>query len=124
MLTFRAAALAVASAALVGCGSSQPVVDAVPQTRAAEEAVGEAEQAGAPTHAVAELRTARQKLEQAQAALAADDSFLALRLAEQAEVDAELAEAKSREAVALAAITEVRETIRVLREEIERNRNR
>lgn len=120
----RLLALAAVGAALVGCGSSAPVVDVAPQSRAAEEAIAEAEQAGAPTHAAAELRQARQKLDEAQAALDAGEDVRALRLAEQAEVDAELAEATSREAVALAAIAEVRETIRVLREEIERNRNR
>ncbi len=125
MPSFRLFALLVVGAALVGCGSTKPPSETVsPVVRSAQNAAAEAEQAGANTHAPLELRTARQKVEQAEQAMRAGDTDRALRLAEQAEVDAKLAEAKSRAAVAQSAIDEVRATIRVLREEIERNRNR
>lgn len=125
MPALRALSLLALGAALVGCGSSRPPVAPVqPVITSAERAAAEAEQAGAAQHAPLELRTARQKIEQAERTLRAGDERTALRLAEQAEVDAELAEAKARTAVAQVAIDEIRETIRVLREEIERNRTR
>lgn len=125
MARLRALPLLALGAVLVGCGSSRPPVAPVqPVITSAERAAAEAEQAGASQHAPLELRTARQKIEQAERTLRAGDERVALRLAEQAEVDAELAEAKARTAVAQVAITEIRETIRVLREEIERNRTR
>ncbi|MEM1116482.1 MAG: DUF4398 domain-containing protein [Bacteroidota bacterium] len=121
----RALLVSAFAVALVGCGSSRPPVAPVqPVITSAERSVAEAEQAGASTHAPAELRTARQKIDQAEQMLRSGDERVALRLAEQAEVDAELAEATSRSAVAQVAIDEIRETIRVLREEIERNRAR
>lgn len=111
--------------ALAGCGSSGPAVAPVqPVITAAGRAAAQAEQAGAGTHAPLELRTARQKIQQAEQALAGGDDRRALRLAEEAEVDAELAEATARATTARAAIDEISETIRVLREEIERNRSR
>lgn len=125
MPRLRVLSLIVLGTVLVGCGSSRPPVAPVqPVITSAERATAEAEQAGAAQYAALELRTARQKIEQAQQMLRAGDDRVALRLAEQAEVDAELAEAKSRTAVSQAAIDEIRETIRVLREEIERNRAR
>lgn len=112
-------------ALLTGCGSSRPSAESVaPTVRAASTAADQADQSGASQHAALELRTARQKVQQAQAALDSGDTERALRLAEQAEVDAALAEATARAATAQAAVEEVRETIRVLREEIQRNRTR
>lgn len=115
--------LALGCLVLVGCGSSAPAVGPVqPTITSAERATAEAEQAGAAQSAPLELRTARQKIDRAREVLAQGDDRRALRLAEQAAVDAELAEAKARAATAQTAIDEIRATIRVLREEIERNR--
>ncbi len=92
-----------------------------PDLSAPRLAVAEAEQAGASEVAPLELRSARQKLEQAEQAAEEDDYREARFFAEKALVDAELAEAKARSATAQAAVDELRESIRVLREEIERN---
>ena len=107
---------------LAGCASSQPPSEAVSADLAtARTAVEQAEQADATNYAALEMRNARQKLEQAQAAMDRGDRMLAQRLAEQAAVDAQLAEVKSRSTKAQNAVTEVQESIRALREEIQRN---
>lgn len=125
MSVLRLSLSVLAVAVLAGCGSSRPSAEVVaPTVRASQTAADQADQAGAGQYAALELRTARQKVQQAQAALDAGDTDVALRLAEQAEVDAELAETRARAATAQAAVDEVRETIRVLREEIQRNRTR
>ncbi|MEP7157101.1 MAG: DUF4398 domain-containing protein, partial [Betaproteobacteria bacterium] len=67
-----------------------------------------------------EVSQARNKLERANAAVARKDFDEARRLAEQAEVDANLAEAKSHSVRSDRALSEVREGIRQLREEISR----
>ena len=66
------------------------------------------------------MAAARDKLNRANAAFAAKEFPLAKRLAEEAEADATLAEARSRSARSARALTEVRDGIRMLREEIGR----
>jgi Domain of unknown function (DUF4398) len=66
------------------------------------------------------LRMARAKLERAQAALAEKDNERALQLAQQSELDARLAEAKSRAGKARKTAEELQESNRVLREEMSR----
>lgn len=102
-----------------GCsGSRLPSPDLSP-TRSA---IAQADQAGASESAPLALRNARQKLEQAEAASNRGDNRTAQMLAEQAEIDARLAEARARSARAQAAVDELRESVRVLRDEINRNR--
>ncbi len=102
-----------------GCaGSKLPP----PDMSAARSAIAEADQSGASEAAPLVLRNARQKFEQAERAAENEDYEAARFLADQAQVDAELAEAKARSATAMAAVEELRESIRVLREEINRSR--
>ena len=102
-----------------GCaGSRMPP----PDMSAARSAIADADQAGAGEAAPLALRNARQKMERAEQALEDEDYEAAQFLTHEAEVDAELAEAKSRSMTAQAAVDELRESIRVLREEIERSR--
>ena len=110
---------------VVGCASSQPPESAVTaELAAARTALGQADQAQAGEYAALDLRNARQKIEQAQAAFDRGERTRAIRLAQQAMVDAELAEVKSRSEQSQQAIEEVQESIRVLRQEIERNSSR
>lgn len=99
---------------LAGCASVPPPTESL--TRAST-AVNDAAQAKADDYAPLELRNAQQKLEQAQALAAQEDYDRAARLADEAAVDAELAAAKSRSAQVERAVEEVRESVRVLREE-------
>ncbi len=102
-----------------GCaGSRMPP----PDMSAARSAIADADQAGAGEAAPLELRNARQKLQQAEQALERDDQERAAFLTDEAQVDAELAQAKTRSAKAQAAVDELRESIRTLREEIDRSR--
>ena len=90
----------------------------------AELAVGRAavERASGPSAADAtlEMAAAREKISRANAAFAKEDYTLARQLATEAEADATLAEARSRSLRSTRALTEVREGIRMLREEMAR----
>ena len=116
--------LLLAALLLAGCGSSSRVAPdaARAEIRSARNALSQAEQADAATHAAIALRTARQKIDQAEAALATGDTDTADRLAEQAALDAEVAESRARAVVSELAVAEVRAAIDALRQEIERNR--
>jgi hypothetical protein len=105
--------------ALSGCGTIPPPRA---ELSAAEVAVEGAEQADAAQFAPAQLSLAQDKLGRARAAMDAREFVAARRLAEQAEVDAQLAEAEARSELARAHAAELRETIRLLRDEIERQR--
>lgn len=83
-------------------------------------AVDSAARAGATELAPTEMAIARDKLAQAKTAMADGKDQRALMLAEAAQVDALLAEAKARNIRAGKAATELRESNRVLRQEIER----
>ena len=111
--------LAVFALLITGCaGSKLPP----PDLSSPRSAIAQADQAGAAEAAPLVLRNARQKLQQAETASNNGDYETAQRLAEQAAIDAKLAEAKARSATAQAAVDELRESIRVLRDEINRNR--
>ena len=77
-----------------------------PELEAAVQAVQRATQADADQYAPAELAAARQSLAQAQAAHAAREKKAALDLALRAAVDADLARARSQEAVATAEVAQ------------------
>ncbi len=88
--------------------------------RDARTAVRQAEQRGARNHAPLELRSASQKLEAAEIAVKRGELDYALLLAEEAEVDAELAEITALSTKSQKAVQEIRESIKMLREEIRR----
>jgi predicted nucleic acid-binding Zn-ribbon protein len=81
------------------------------------------ERASGPAAAEApvELAAARDKISRANAALANKDYVLARQLAEQAEADAALAEARARASRSDVALGAVRESIRLLRLELNRS---
>lgn len=114
----RLAMLAFASAlALLGaCASTPPPMEELAVGKAAVEKASGPAAAEAP----AELAAARDKINRANEAYANKDYRYARQLAEQAEADAALAEAQARSVRASTALTEVRESIRQLREEMAR----
>jgi hypothetical protein len=112
--------LLVGAAMLVGIAgcASGPAPEA--QMGAAELALSQAEDAAAAARAPAPYALARDKLERARAAMADGENVEARRLAEQALVDAQLAEAEARSAVARENAAELRQSIETLREELAR----
>ena len=101
---------------LGACASTPPPAEQLAVGRAAVERAN----ANAGAEAPVELAAARDKIALANTAYAQRDYALARRLAEEAEADAQLAEARARSARSSKALTEVREGIRQLREEIAR----
>lgn len=109
--------LALAGVVLLSACASTPAPNA-------ELAVGRAavERATGPAAADApvEMAAARDKISRANTAFAKEDYALARRLATEAEADATLAEAQSRSVRSNRALVEVREGIRMLRDEMTR----
>jgi hypothetical protein len=107
----RLAMLAAASTlALLGaCASTPPPIEQLAVGKAAVE------KASGPA-----LAAARDKINRANIAYANKDYTYARQLAEQAEADATLAEAQARSVRSSSALSEVRESIRQLREEMAR----
>ena len=110
----------VGIALITACGSTNPPTQQLTETRMVIE---QAEQVGAEEYAPLEIREAKRKLQQAREAVEDKEHEKAIRLLEQARVDAELAQVKALSAKSQKAAAELRESIRVLREELERNNN-
>lgn len=110
-----------ALAALLGltaCASDKtPATADVAVSRAA---VANATSAGAADLAPAEMQSAREKLMRANQALAAKDYKTAQDLANQASADAQLAQSKASSTKATMAADELQQSIRALREELNR----
>lgn len=106
-----------ASMLLAGCASAPAPTE---QLAVSAAAVSRADSAGAAALAPAEIQTARDKLDQARLAMTREDFDSARSLAQEAQVDAQLAEAKSRSSKARKAADELQEGVRVLREELDR----
>lgn len=104
--------------ALSACASDKtPATADVAVSRAA---VANATSAGAADLAPAEMQSAREKLMRANQALAAKDYKTAQDLANQASADAQLAQSKANSTKATAAADELQQSIRTLREELNR----
>ncbi len=103
---------------LTACGSTNPPSQQLTET---QMVIQQAEQLGADEYAPLEIRDARIKLGLAREAVEAKDYDKAILLAEHARVDAELAQSKAQSGKAEKAVAELRESIRVLKAEIERN---
>jgi hypothetical protein len=104
---------------LAACASDKtPATADVAVSRAA---VANATTAGAADLAPAEMQSAREKLMRANQALAAKDYKTAQDLATQASADAQLAQSKANSAKATAAADELQQSIRVLRDELNRS---
>lgn len=110
--------LGLASIVLVAsCASTNPPNKQMTETEMVIEA---ADEAGGSIHAPLELREANRKLDLARVAMKEKKYIRAERLADQARVDAELAHIKSESAIAQKSAAELKESIRVLQEEIRR----
>ncbi len=106
---------AVSLGLLTACASTPPH-----ETLAVGRAAVERANGPAAAEAPVELASARDKINRANVAFANKDYALARQLAEQAESDATLAEAQARSVRSDKALTEVREGIRQLRDEMAR----
>lgn len=102
---------------LVSCASTKPSMQELAQT---EAVINQADQVGAEEYAPLEIRESRKKLQQARELEAEEKYDKAQRLAIRAEVDAELAQAKALSEKAQNAVQQLRDSIRLLKEEIER----
>ncbi len=114
--------LGLALLTLTACGTAkQPPLS---QMALAQSAVEKAASAGSGEYASLDLRTARDKIDRAKTAIQSKDKnyLTAERLLEEAKVDAELAEAKSKTAKSQKIVAELKESIDMLRDEIQRNR--
>lgn len=105
---------------LVGCASKGP--PPVAEMATARAALTQAESAGALQAAPVEILAARDKFSKAEAAVREEKYEQARLLAAQAEVDAEVAEKKTRTVKAQAAATEMVRSNELLRKELERRR--
>ena len=112
-----AVALAIAALSSLGACSSGP---APTEQMAVSRAAVERASGPAASEAPLELASARQKIERANVAMTNKDYLLARQLAQEAEADAMLAEARARATRSERALGEVRESIRQLRAELNR----
>jgi len=119
-LKYKLVTCVMISGLLMACGSTNPPSQQLTET---QMVIQQAEQLGAAEYAPLEIRAAKIKLEQAREAVEAKEYDKAIQLAEQARVDAELAQIKAQSGKAQKEVAELRESIRVLKAEIERNRN-
>lgn len=110
--------VAATALALSACSSTPK-----PETEMAlsTSALQNAELAGAKKYAPIELRTAQEKQDLANAALAEEHHTTARYLSEQAAVDAELAKAKSEAEKSRLALTEVKDSIALIKTELDRS---
>ena len=109
-------ALAAATLFTAACSSIPPPREQMAVSRSAVERAG----GPAGSEAAVEIAAARDKMERANLAMGREDYLSARFLAEEAEADANLAEARARSIRAAGALQEVREGIRMLREEMSR----
>jgi len=117
---FKLSACIAVIALLSACATTNPPSQQLTET---QMVIQQAELLGAEEYAPLEIREAKIKLELAREAVEAKEYEKAIKLAEQARVDAELAQVKAQSGKAKAAVAELRESIRVLKAEIERNQN-
>lgn len=117
-MRLRICILLAGAALLAGCANNPKAPTA--QLAVSQEAVAGARKAEALQYAPVALNSAQQKLNDAQVAMQREDYDSARRLAEQAEVDAKVAETQSRSQKAQLAANELQESIRVLKNELDR----
>jgi hypothetical protein len=111
---------AAALLSLAACASQK--APATADVAVSRNAVDNAVSAGAAELAPQEITAARSKMMRANEALAAKDYTLARELATQAQADAKLAQSKANSTKANAAANALDADLRVLREEVDRNR--
>ncbi len=103
---------------MVGCTSLK--TPATADVAVSKAAVDNAANAGGAEFAPVEMNAAREKMALANKAMAAKDYKLADNLATQAQADAKLAQGKANSAKAQTAADALQDSIRVLREELDR----
>jgi hypothetical protein len=103
---------------LAGCAIQAPAPEE--QVSLAAQSIAQAESSGAVEFAPVEIKSARDKLSQAKIAMDSEENLKAKRLADEAMVDANLAEAKARSAKSQKVVEELKESIRVLQQEMNR----
>jgi hypothetical protein len=103
---------------LAGCAAQVPAPEK--QVTLAAQSIAQAESSGAVEFAPVEIKSARDKLSQAKIAMDSEENLKAKRLADEAMVDANLAEAKARSAKSQKVVEELKESIRVLQQEMSR----
>jgi hypothetical protein len=103
---------------LAGCAVQAPAPEK--QVTLATQSIVQAENSGAVEFAPVELKSARDKLDQAKLAMGKQENIVAQRLADEAMVDANLAEAKARSAKSQKVVEELKESIRILQQEMNR----
>lgn len=113
----------IAAVFVAGCASTPATPVSTEQMAVSRAALDSAISAGGNTFAPSQTTSAIEKMADAERAVEKKNYALAQQLAEQAEVDARLAEAMARAAKAQKAAAELRESDRVLRREIDRNRD-
>lgn len=118
-ITWPLAVSAAALALLVGCTSMKTpaTADVAVSKAAVDGAAGD----GGAEFAPLEMASAREKLAAAQKAMTSKDYKLAATLATQAEADAKLARAKANSAKSQAAADAMQDSVRAMREELNRN---
>jgi hypothetical protein len=114
----RTAAGALALGTLAACSSTPAPTEQMAVTRTTINRVAAAPSVA--TTAPVELQQARDKLIQAEKAMTVEDYRSARQLAAEAEVDARVAETRADAARNAASLTQVRDGIRALQEEINR----
>lgn len=116
--TWPLAVTAAALALLVGCSSMK--TPATADVAVSKAAVDSAAGAGGAEFAPLEMASAREKMAAAQKAMANKDYKLAAVLANEAQADAKLAQGKANSAKSQAAADAMQDSVRVLREELDR----
>lgn len=114
------AALSVVAVLALLAACASPGKPPVAEMATARASISQAESAGALVSAPVELLSARDKLGRAEAAVREEKYEQARRLAAQAEVEADVAERKSRAVKAETAATELARSNDMLRKELER----
>jgi len=112
------AASVTALALLFGCSSMK--TPATADVAVSKAAVDSAAGAGGAEFAPLEMASAREKMTAAQKAMDNKDYKLAAVLANQAQADAKLAQGKANSAKSQAAADAMQDSVRVLREELDR----
>jgi hypothetical protein len=112
----RGVFLMTGSLALAACANEVPPPNS--QVTLSDSIIRDAESAGAVQYAPVELNTAREKLEAARREMQDENNEKALRLAEEAELDARLAQLRSRTKTTRDAAAAIQASIDTMRREI------
>lgn len=120
-VTHKIIASLIAVIFVAGCANTPATPESVKQMAVSKTALNNAISAGGNEFAPLQTKSAMEKMNGAERAMEKKNYVLAQRLAEQAQADATLAEATAHAAKAQQAADEVRESNRVLRNEMYRN---